>query len=871
MTVKDILKACIQVVAMLLLCIGLLIRTALAQSPMNSVLSFEISPQPLPSALTRYSEQSGVQVTSSSRLVEQKKSQGVIGQLPAREALAKLLEGTTLSFEVIDAGSVVIVPVRATLSPRPGEKRPVSDTGNETAQEEQEVVVTGSHIRRNVIDHALTLSFDRMDFSNAGSTSTQEFLRALPQNFAGGRSEASAAVMSFRNGGRDNLTHGAGVNLRGLGNEATLVLINGRRMAAGGSGGFYDLSTIPLSAIERIDIVPDGASAIYGSDALAGVVNIILRDNIDGAETSLRYGTVTSGDLSDWSVNQLFGKTWERGSIVLNADYGERDSLAASDRPFARGLWGGRNDLLPDEERLSALARAHYRILDSLSASVDIYANRRDSHVQHFQSFTQNQLSSDSESESIAGTFELAWSLAKDWKVELAHTYSDSDNVRSNHLGNVQPPHNTVNLELAVSATEIKAAGMAFEAPGGMSQVALGVERREESLDLRRVDISGAPDTSNGLSRSVDAAFVELHVPLMTRESRNRLDVTAAVRYEDYSDVGDTDTVKVGATWAPLPSISLHTTWGTSFRAPYLQQFDTTFGTGILLNAPNPASPTGTTFLAIATQAPHPDLGPEHATTWTTGFSIRPDMLPRTRITATYFHIDYKDRIVTPGVTSMPFSDPAQVPLISVPADPEVLEFVRIAPVGSSRSGQDFGRVQGTLDARTRNQSRAKVSGLDLVLSHELQTDAGVVKSNIDATYLHSFDTWVNRSSPRVSILDTVFNPVALRARGQLTWSRPEWSISASINYVDSYRDNQTTSSRRVASWSTIDASTAYVFRSTTGLLRGLTLKGSVLNAMDKAPPRIVDRRGAFGDPGYDTENASALGRFVALQVIKDW
>lgn len=91
------------------------------------------------------------------------------------------------------------------------------------------------------------------------------------------------------------------------------------------------------------------------------------------------------------------------------------------------------------------------------------------------------------------------------------------------------------------------------------------------------------------------------------------------------------------------------------------------------------------------------------------------------------------------------------------------------------------------------------------------------------------------------------------------------------MNYVDDYVDNQLPELRRISSWTTMDLSAAYEFWNTSGWLRGLTLRSNIINVADKAPPRVIDRGGAYGNVGYDTENANALGRFVSLQISKAW
>jgi outer membrane receptor protein involved in Fe transport len=118
------------------------------------------------------------------------------------------------------------------------------------------------------------------------------------------------------------------------------VLINGRRVApypvgAGGTTAFVDLNTIPLAAIERIDVLKDGASATYGADAVAGVVNIILRRNYDGATATLSYGNTTNKDSSDFNANLVYGVTSDKGSITIGANYQQRQPIFNRDRSYS--------------------------------------------------------------------------------------------------------------------------------------------------------------------------------------------------------------------------------------------------------------------------------------------------------------------------------------------------------------------------------------------------------------------------------------------------------------------------------------------------------------------------------------------------------
>src|SRR5581483_4624197 len=172
------------------------------------------------------------------------------------------------------------------------------------------VRVTGTYVRDEAPVGEEIISATRADIEATGRATAADFLRTLPQTFGGGPNQDTHI-------GQEALTNsglGVGVNLRGLGARATLILIDGRRVAPSGTEGqFVDVENIPLSAIQRIDILPDSASAAYGADATGGVVNFVLRKQFDGAETIARGGSGTRGDLQEYLFSQTFGKTWAGG------------------------------------------------------------------------------------------------------------------------------------------------------------------------------------------------------------------------------------------------------------------------------------------------------------------------------------------------------------------------------------------------------------------------------------------------------------------------------------------------------------------------------------------------------------------------------
>jgi iron complex outermembrane recepter protein len=238
-----------------------------------------------------------------------------------------------------------------------------TDENEESQMDLDRVTVTGSRLRGvDMADVQPLHSFDREDLDASGQDSLVDFLRLLPQT-GGGDGTFTTAQSGTLTG--DSPAGAAGVSLRGLGTSATLVLVNGRRTTvasfANQSESFVDINSIPMAAVERVEVLAAGASAIYGADAVAGVVNIILRDDLDGGEIRVGYGDsdARSND-SRTSVNLAWGRTLERGNITGFIDYYDRSALRDRDReitavertPSEQGRWPSFNvdpDLIQED------------------------------------------------------------------------------------------------------------------------------------------------------------------------------------------------------------------------------------------------------------------------------------------------------------------------------------------------------------------------------------------------------------------------------------------------------------------------------------------------------------------------------------------
>jgi outer membrane receptor protein involved in Fe transport len=194
------------------------------------------------------------------------------------------------------------------------------------------VVITGSNIPTVELEGPSPIvRIDREEINRSGAETVGELLRRLPQNNSGSYDE------KFQNSFAPGTS---GVSLRGLGMGYTLVLVDGRRLgnhseAQNITTAFSDLNGVPMAVVERIEVLLDGASAIYGSDAVAGVINIITRDNFEGVEINVGYSNTADSDMGTQRYSITGGTVSENGNAWVSVDYMQRNSLQHDDRDYA--------------------------------------------------------------------------------------------------------------------------------------------------------------------------------------------------------------------------------------------------------------------------------------------------------------------------------------------------------------------------------------------------------------------------------------------------------------------------------------------------------------------------------------------------------
>ena len=461
--------------------------------------------------------------------------------------LSILLSGTTL------VGAAP--PLFAQDSPGEQAQDDATEVGDTALDNESSaIVVTGTRIRgARVIGEVIEL--DRDTIVEAGQVDLGEAIRSLPQNFSGGQNPGVGSGAGFVN---ENVNSASTANLRGIGADATLTLLNGHRLPYNSAFQGVDISAIPLAAVDRIEVVPDGASALYGSDAVGGVINVILRRDFDGLTTSGQLGAATDGGYFRQQFDAVGGTGWQGGGLMLAYDYAHNSSIRADQRSYAATL-DPEVTLYPDIRRHALTLSAHQELAPGIRATIDGFYSRRTTRATNgapaFR-ITQNP-----KLEGYAIAPALAFDIGSGWEAKIAGVYG-SDQTRLDGtfviagsdpiVASGQYFNETITLEAS-------AEGPLFDLPGGSARLAMGAGFRDTSLAYDRND--GTISTTFNVKRRARFAFGELYLPLVSPQNDvagiAELTVTAAVRYEDYPGLDQQATPRIAVRYAPAENITL--------------------------------------------------------------------------------------------------------------------------------------------------------------------------------------------------------------------------------------------------------------------------------------------------------------------------
>lgn len=817
--------------------------------------SFDMPAQDLGSALRSVAARAGLEIYAAAGDVNGLPAPALKGTMSVREAIERLLADTGLSAH-FDGGAVVIRHQRGASS--------------ETAADE--IVVTGTHIR-GAIATGPVISLRRDAITAAGQVDLGEAVRAIPQNFSGGQNPGvGTGAGSIVN---ENVNSGASINLRGLGPDATLTLLDGHRLPYDSAYGGVDISTIPVAAIERIEIVADGASAQYGSDAVAGVANVILRRDFRGVVTSARLGGATDGGYTQAHLDAVAGTSWEGGGALLAYDFARNTAIAARQRDYASAL-APDFSLYPKTRRHALTMAAHQDVAPGIALKLDALYAKRWSTTAGGTRTDKYLLQPVTETFSINPELDLE--LGGGWRASARGGYGRDrthlDTLYAPQVGNSALTTGCLCNE-AISG-EALLEGPLFTLAGGDARLALGAGYRDNKLDYRQY-FNGSPSRVFHASRHSSFAYGELYLPFVSPAQElagiERLSISAALRYEDYPGMAQLATPRLGLVYSPLLGLSLKGSWARSFKAPTLYQQYVSYQAYLLPAAAYGAGSADQTFLYAS--GGNPDLKPERARSWTAGFELAPPSLPALHMSASFFDIRYRNRVVQPisGGIGAALGDPGYASLIGFDPAPDTLAQVIVGAEGGLQNFSglpyDPAGVVAIVDNRNRNVALQAIHGIDAQATW--RQDLGHARSllfDLAGTWLVSRQQ-VSDALPQSQLSGTLFNPPRLRLRASAQYEAQRFRIAAYANYTGKLVDRRLAAHTTIAASTTFDLSASYDLIAGAGPEPALSIALTANNLFNDKPP-LIAQTGPTDTP-YDSTNYSPIGRFLAVGIKRAW
>jgi iron complex outermembrane receptor protein len=836
-----------------------------SEAPLSN--TYHLKAQDLSSALRAVGRISGREIMFPADAVAGKQAPSLDGNLTAAQAIDQLLAGSGLIAE--DRGDVVLIR---------GRSKPATTPAEAELPETAPILVTGSRIR-GVPIASPTITLSRQQITEAGQTSVGDAMRDLPQNFSGGQNPGVAGGGDQGNL-NNNINSSSTINLRGLGPDATLTLINGHRVAYDGISQGVDVDQIPVAALDRIEIVADGASALYGSDAVGGVANILLKKDYDGLNVSARLGAATDGGDEQQQYDLTTGRRWNSGGMMFAFDIRRSTAIDASQRSYTQTLQGS-STLLPWQHQYGGVITGHQDVGDRVHLEVDATYNHRISEIilptTTTDPVTVNGSDSTTREKAFSITPKVIVEVGGNWTATLNGTYGVDDTSGLNRQ--YSDSENTLNggyrYKDRTQMVEVSAEGPLLHIPAGDIRLAFGGGYRSSRLVAHFT-----PDTElqpQG-TRTSYYGFAEINIPVISPQQDivavNSLSISGAVRYEDYPGMASLATPKLGLIFAPTPDLDIKGSWGKSFKTPTLyQQIEAQEAVLVPTSAFGSNSyPTGSTALFLS--GGNANLKPERAKSWSATADFHPRFLPGSHLEFSYFNINYRDRIVSP-VTSVAgvLTNPLYADLvINAPSEAFLNALVAATPGGiTNYSGSPYtpANVVAVVDDRYLNVARQIVHGFDVASRYTFDIhDFGNVTASADVSYLATKEQ-LSALQPLVPIAGTIFNAPHWRGRGGLIWRYGDLTLTSYVTYIGSVRDTRFTPIFRVHGMASVDLTATQHIHSANGAFNGMDLILSVLNVQNVKPAII--RNTTIYDPTYDSANYSSVGRFVSLTISKSF
>ena len=848
-----------------------------------------------------------------------------------------------------------------------------------------EIVVTGSRLRGVAPVGSTVIALGREEIESSSAVTVDRMIKEIPQNFDLGVSENSRG----QSGGSGNITYGNSVNIHGLGPYSTLVIVDGHRVTYNSRS--IDPSTLPSLGVERIEVVADGTSAIYGSDAVAGVVNVIPRRSLDGGEAFFRSGISDEGDFSEIVLGAAYGFQFSRGQFMIAGEHVERSNLSGDDRSFfvsdqtpfggpdgrttrcspgnirigstfyaipqqgvtqatAGSLVAGtRNlcellrgqDLIPEQEYNTVNSTGTYDITDWLSVFYDGFYSEREFYRRGAYITLNNSTVPQTNAffvrpAGFAGTsygidymalelppgdtsgFAKSWQITPGIRVQLPHDFQFEALVgrgETHDLSEAFTGVNTAAVNAALASSDPNAAldvyglhrtnpavlanlanqiflaptdgelwyytarltGSLFSLPGGEVKLATGYERQDFNVALGSA--RGAPTTPitfRYFGRTVDSFYGELYIPIFgpgnATAGLRRLEVTAAVRYDDYDDVGSTTNPKFGINWSPIDAVRLRASYGTSFRAPTIPEI---YGNSNNLFVQNYSNPAGGTIVGVALSGQNLDLQPETAETWSVGADVEP--IDRLRISLTYWSVDYENQVIA-NLSNLAILGSEQFYAgtgIILRGAEAAARVAALNASGVAFVGTPPNPVTLFVDGRGQNLGTSLTRGIDFAVDWSFDASSeDTISLNASGSYLTKYEVAVTPTAPLVDRRNIIFNPLKFKARASAVWDHGPYSTRLTWNHVNGYTNNVPTVPQEVESFNPIDLAVTVQLGDETAsgfFEKGASLTFEVRNLFDEAPPYVNITPSGNGSGGYDATAADPIGRLFAVNIRKSF
>ncbi|MFX4088675.1 TonB-dependent receptor domain-containing protein [Sphingobium yanoikuyae] len=640
--------------------------------------SFSVQPQRLSSAIAELARQANVSIvappTGALRF-----SDSLQGTMDVPQALARLLKGTGLVWTV-GANGVYLVK-HEDIRPRPASFTFVGTTAVAAAP-----AATSAQLAPLETDEPIIVTGTRDPNQKASASTSPITVISGDKLAATGQADLRDALVQLSPSiTRSSVTSGNAnmvdkISLRALTSNHTLILVNGKRRhttsvitdATGPEDGTapVDIGLIPTSAIDHVEVLLDGAAAIYGSDAIAGVINIILKNNDSGLTFTTNNGLYYEGDgFTSASTVNWGTKLGEDGFLSLSGEYRHQDHTNRGGPDTRVGEKVNRYFGNSEQDRIALSYNAGYNLSDSVQFySFATYAYRKAGSYQNYRVPTLlpqvfpngfSPLSQVTEHDfSITGGLKGKLS---GWDWDLNATYGedhtdynlhDSVNVYLyNDTGSTPTRFNV--MSYANSQLTLEGSLRRYIDLPGLAEplnFAIGGQYRRDTYDVNPGEPAsyyGAgtqgqsglqPSSYVRASRDIKAAYIDLSAKLVPG-----LQLALAGRYEDYSDAGDTLTGKASVRYDFSPAVAVRGTISNGFRAPNMQeQYYTSLGT-----TPNGAQGVLAVNSIAARLLGAQQLKPEKSTNYSLGMVFRP--VDRMTISIDGYQISIKDRIVKGG------------------------------------------------------------------------------------------------------------------------------------------------------------------------------------------------------------------------------